>query len=63
VRGFGEPVVRNVRTEIIAELFRAAESPDSIAELYELARPTVDEALRYELRRAKGAADALAAAG
>lgn len=51
LRGFGEPVVRNVRTEIIAELFRAGDSPESISELYELQRPTVDEALRYEMRR------------
>jgi hypothetical protein len=29
--------------------FRAGESPDAIAELYELPRPTVDEAPRYEL--------------
>jgi uncharacterized protein (DUF433 family) len=52
LRGFGEPVVRNVRTEIIGELFRAGESPDAIAELYELPRRAVDDALRYEMRRA-----------
>jgi uncharacterized protein (DUF433 family) len=28
LRGFGEPVVRNVRTEIIVELFRAGDSPE-----------------------------------
>lgn len=61
LRGFGEPVVRNVRTEIIAELFRAGESPDGIAEMYELPRPTVDEALRYELRRAATSSSELAA--
>lgn len=54
LRGFGEPVVRNVRTEVLAELFRAGESPDYLAELYELPRPTVDAALRYEMRRATG---------
>lgn len=52
LRGFGEPVVRNVRTEVIGELFRAGESADSMAELYALPRPTVDQALRYEFRRA-----------
>jgi uncharacterized protein (DUF433 family) len=57
LRGFGEPVVRNVRTEVLAELFRAGESPDAIAEMYELPRPTVDEALRYEMRRAMSASD------
>lgn len=57
LRGFGEPVVRNVRTDVIGELFRAGESSDSIAEQYELARPTVDEALRYEMRRATTSAE------
>jgi uncharacterized protein (DUF433 family) len=52
LRGFGEPVVRGVRTEIIAELVRAGDSPDGIAELYELPRSSVDAALRYELLRA-----------
>ena len=50
--GFGEPVVRGVRTEVIGELVRAGDSPDMIAELYELPRRTVDAAVRYELRRA-----------
>ena len=52
LRGFGEPVVRNVRTEILGELFRAGESAESLAELYELPSSTVDQALRYEFRRA-----------
>lgn len=51
LRGFGEPVVRNVRTEVIAELVRAGDSPEMIAELYELDRSTVDAAIRYELLR------------
>jgi uncharacterized protein (DUF433 family) len=38
LRKFGEPLVRSVRTEIIAEQVRAGESIDSIAELYELTR-------------------------
>ncbi len=56
LRGFGEPVGRNVRTEIIAELFRAGESPEGIAETCELDREAVLQALRYEFRRANGAA-------
>lgn len=51
LRGFGEPVVRNVRTEAIAELVRAGDSPDMIADLYELSRQDVDAAVRYELLR------------
>lgn len=51
LRQFGEPVVRSVRTEIIAEQVRAGEPIDAIAEFYELPRPTVEAALRYELIR------------
>lgn len=50
--GFGEPVVRGVRTEVIAELFGAGETTEMIAETYELKRSTVDEAVRFELLRA-----------
>jgi uncharacterized protein (DUF433 family) len=52
LRGFGEPVVRGVRTEIIRELVQAGESQDSIAEVYELPRKSVEAAVRYELLRA-----------
>jgi uncharacterized protein (DUF433 family)/transposase len=52
LRSFGEPVVRSVRTEIIAELIQAGESQDAIAEIYELPRSSVEAALRYELLRA-----------
>lgn len=50
---FGEPTLRGrgVRTEIIGELFRAGESADAIADMYELTRSQVDAALRYELLR------------
>lgn len=53
----GEPTVRGrgVRTEIIGELFRAGETPDAIAEMYELSRSQVDAALRYELLRGRAA--------
>jgi uncharacterized protein (DUF433 family) len=50
--GFGEPVVRGVRTEIIRELVQAGESQDAIAEVYELPRMSVEAAVRYELLRA-----------
>jgi uncharacterized protein (DUF433 family) len=56
LRQFGEPVVRSVRTEIIAEQVRAGEPIDAIAELYELPRATVEAALRYELVRSGVAA-------
>lgn len=53
----GEPTLRGrgVRTEIIAELVRAGETPDSIAETYELPRADVDAAVRYELLRSHAA--------
>lgn len=58
LRQFGEPVVRGRRvpTEVISEHVRAGESLDSIAELYELDRHEVEQALRYELIRAGVAA-------
>jgi uncharacterized protein (DUF433 family) len=52
LRGFGEPVVRGVRTEIIVELAKAGESQDAIAATYELERSVVEAAVRYELLRA-----------
>ncbi|WP_422678062.1 DUF433 domain-containing protein [Blastococcus brunescens] len=52
LRGYGEPVVRNVPTEVIAELIRAGETPESVAGMYELNRSLVDAAVRYELQRA-----------
>jgi uncharacterized protein (DUF433 family) len=52
LQGFGEPVVRGVRTEVIGELVRAGESPEAIAALYELPQSTVNSAIRYELLRA-----------
>jgi uncharacterized protein (DUF433 family) len=55
LRGFGEPVVRGVRTEVIAELFAAGDSADMIAESYDLSREMVDEAVRYELKLKRAA--------
>lgn len=51
LRGFGEPVVRSVRTEIIAELFTAGDSAEMIAEMYDLKVAHVNEAVRFELSR------------
>lgn len=56
LRQFGEPVVRSVRTEIIAEQVRAGEPIDTIAGFYELPRSSVEAALRYELVRIEEAA-------
>lgn len=56
LKSFGEPVVRGVRTEIIAELVRAGDTPNMIADLYDLPRASVDAAVRYELLRADTAA-------
>jgi uncharacterized protein (DUF433 family) len=53
LRQFGEPVVRSVPTTVIAELFDAGDSVESIAELYELERDDVEAALRYERERIK----------
>lgn len=48
-RTFGQPAVRNVRTDVLAEDYRAGAARDELADLYELTPEQVDEALRYEL--------------
>jgi len=48
-RTFGQPAVRNVRTEILASDYRAGSSRDELADLYDLTADQVDEALRFEL--------------
>jgi uncharacterized protein (DUF433 family) len=57
LREFGEPVLRgrNVRTEILGELYRAGETVQGIAEGYDLPPALVDEAVRYEFRRTTSA--------
>jgi uncharacterized protein (DUF433 family) len=60
LRQFGEPVVRSVPTEIIAEQIRAGDPLEMIAELYELTPDQVLSAIRYELLRGKPATDAAA---
>lgn len=51
LRQFGEPVVRSVRTEVVAEQYRAGETVDGIGALFDLDRAQVEAALRYELIR------------
>jgi uncharacterized protein (DUF433 family) len=48
-RSFGQPSIRGVRTEVLAEEYRAGESRESLADLYDLDPEQVDQALRYEL--------------
>lgn len=48
-RTFGQPAVRNVRTAVMAEDFRAGTSRENLSELYDLSSAQVDEALRFEL--------------
>lgn len=46
---FGQPAIRGVKTESLAEDYRAGASRDVLADLYGLAPEQVDEALRFEL--------------
>lgn len=48
-RSFGQPVVRAVRTETVAEAFRAGSSAEELADLYELTPEEVAQAIRFEL--------------
>lgn len=47
-RSFGQPAIRNVRTESLAEDFRAGTSRGELADLYDLTPQQVDEAIRFE---------------
>jgi uncharacterized protein (DUF433 family) len=48
-RAFGQPAIRNVRTDALAEDYRAGANRDDLADLYDLTPAQIDEALRYEL--------------
>lgn len=48
-RAFGQPAVRNVRTDSLAEDYRAGTSREDLADLYEIGLDQVDEAIRFEL--------------
>lgn len=55
LRQFGQPVVRSVPTEVIAEQVRAGDRLEAIAEVYELSMEQVEAAIQYELTRAGSA--------
>lgn len=48
-RAFGQPAIRNVRTESLAEDYRAGTGREELADLYDLTTEQVDEAIRFEL--------------
>jgi uncharacterized protein (DUF433 family) len=51
LRAFGEPTVRSVPTEVIAEQVRAGDSEELISELYDLSPEQVRDAVLFEKRR------------
>ena len=55
VRAAGRPAVRAVPAEVLAEGFRAGESAEALADLYDLSTDEVQAALRYEMRAAQRA--------
>ncbi len=55
-RSFGQPAIRNVRTESLAEDFRAGTSREELADLYDLTAEQVDEAIRFEMISGSGRA-------
>lgn len=48
-RAFGQPALRSVRTESLAEDYRAGTSREDLSDLYDLSLNQVDEAIRFEL--------------
>jgi uncharacterized protein (DUF433 family) len=48
-RAFGQPAIRSVRTEVLAEDYRAGTSREDLADLYDLTLDQIDEAIRFEL--------------
>lgn len=48
-RSFGQPTVRNVRTESLAEDYRAGAGREELADLYDLTPQQIDAAIRFEL--------------
>lgn len=48
-RAFGQPAVRNVRTDTLAEAYRSGTSREEIADLFDLTSDQVDAALRFEM--------------
>ena len=56
IQGFGMPSLegRNLRTEVIAELYEAGDSAQDIAHAYDLEVAQVEAAIRFELKNARG---------
>ena len=48
-RSFGQPSVRSVKTEVLAEDYRSGETVGSLADLYDLTIEQVEQAIRFEL--------------
>lgn len=48
-RAFGQPAIRNVRTDTLVEAFRAGAPREEIADLYDVTAEELDAAIRYEL--------------
>jgi len=48
-RTFGQPAIRNVRTDILAEAFRAGSTREELSDLYDLSLEQIDAAIRFEL--------------
>lgn len=55
-RAFGQPSVRSVRTESLAEDYRAGARLEDLSDLYDLTLQQVDEAIRFELIAGAGPA-------
>lgn len=49
LRSFGQPAIRSVRTDSLAEDYCAGASREELADLYDLTLQQVDEAIRFEL--------------
>jgi uncharacterized protein (DUF433 family)/transposase-like protein len=56
LRQSGSPVVRSVPTAVLAEGFRAGETIEDLAELYELPELHIQQAIRFEMRNVDRAA-------
>jgi uncharacterized protein (DUF433 family) len=48
-RAFGQPAIRNVRTDTLVEAYRAGAGREEIADLYDVTADEVDAAIRFEL--------------
>lgn len=46
---FGQPAIRNVRTDALAEAYRAGTSVEELSDLYDLSASQVQSALRFEM--------------